>query len=141
MNKLVLLLVLFTVNVAFSNEVPKKALGQYEATVPSFEFVDNGHKLTASAYDVQITLKPNYMWYQCGSILLRGDYFQVNQDGDLVEIKTKVSNDVSIEFDMGLEVNQKTGSIVIKDLIGVPETKLVKRQIVLTKKPGRFKRL
>lgn len=125
----------------FSLNIPKKILGQYDAEVPAFEFEDNGRTLKASGYTISLVLKEEFMWYQTGTLKFLGEYKEVVEDGELVDIDVEITNEISIKFDIELVVNKKTGSVAINGLKGVPPVTAKKSEIVITKKNRGFKRL
>ncbi|OIQ37677.1 MAG: hypothetical protein BM555_00355 [Crocinitomix sp. MedPE-SWsnd] len=134
MNKALLIFALFASIVANSTVVPKVCLGQYEAKIPAFEFVDNDKTIKASAYDVKLVLFYDHIKYYCGEIELLGFYESVEDSSGEVNMAVTVTNSISIGFDFNLLLDKKTKSLKITGLNGVPEAQLSKRQIKLTKK-------
>jgi len=134
MKKALLTLVLFVSIAANSTDLPKVCLGQYEAKVPAFEFVDNNNTIKASAYDVKLVLFEDHIKYYCGEIELTGFYESVEDSSGEVNMAVTVTNSISIDFDFNLLLDKKTKSLKIIGLNGVPEAQLPKRQIKLTRK-------
>ena len=126
---------------ALSLNIPKKLMGQYDAEVPAFEFEDNGRTLKASGYTISLILKEEFMLYKTGILNFHGEYTDVAEKGDIIDIDVAITNEISIKFDIGLSVNKKTGLIAITGLHGVPPVTAKKREIVINKKNKGFKRL
>lgn len=114
--------------------IPKRLIGEYEASVPAFTFDDNGHTVQAAASTMSIILREDYLWYKTGMFQFYGEYQEVVEEGDFINVAVLLSNDLSVDFDMGLIINKKTGQIAVKGLTGVPEVSLEKRQITVHKK-------
>ena len=141
MKKVVLIAFLFCVTSAFSIAIPKKYLGQYDTEVPAFEFEDNGHTVTAGAYTMSIVLQEEYMWYQCGKLRFYGEYLELKDEGEVMDINVEVSNTISIGFDIDISINKNSGAVAVKGLKGLPNLAMKKREIVVTKKNRGFSRL
>lgn len=141
MKKLFLAFMLLTTLAHASIEIPKKILGEYQAVVPAFEFEDENHeKVQASSYVINIHLKSNHLLYKMGDLEMKGLYSELNEDGKFIDLAVNITNNVSIDFDLDLNINKKTGEIRMYGLKGVPEAKLEKKEIKKEKK-RRFRRL
>ena len=126
---------------AFSNTLPKKLVGQYEAIVPAFTFEYQNKELKAAAYQVSVILKSEFMIYRCGQLEFEGTYAKVDETAENVSLGIHIMNGRSVMFDFGIDIDPKTKTMMIKGLKGVPEAQLTPREILLTKKPGRMGRL
>lgn len=117
-----------------SNDLPKVCYGQYEAVMPAFEFMNNDKMYKASSYKVSIKLSPDVVYYKCGRLNFVGTYSNVGQLKDEVSMIVNISNSISVDFNFNVTVNKKTNNLKISGLKGLPETQMVKREIVLKRK-------
>ena len=134
MRKATLLFIFFIAINVKSNDLPKVCYGQYDAMMPAFEFEDNNKIHKASAYKVSIRLTPGVVYYTCGSLSFTGTYSNVDQEKEEISMLVSISNSISINFDFNVMVNKKTRNLKISGLTGLPDTEMVKRQIVLKRK-------
>ena len=110
-------------------------MGQYQAEVPAFEFEDNGHTVQASGYTLSIVLREDYMWYRTEMLEFYGEYTELKEEKDIIDVSIALSNDLSIDFDLDISYNKRTGALAIRGLKGVPEIQMSKQEIkVLHKK-------
>ena len=122
-------------------KIPKKIIGQYQAEVPDFDFEDNGRTVHASGYTLSLILKEEFMLYKSGILELQGSYKSLSENGGLIDLAVEISDNVAIEFDLGLTIDKKTGSIAVSGLKGLPEITLHKKEIQVEKNNRGFKRL
>lgn len=134
MKKILLFTFVFSFFTAFSVSIPKKLIGQYQTLVPAFEFEDNGHTVQASSYTLNLILREDYMWYRTEMLEFYGEYTELVEEGDIIDVSIALSNDLSIDFDIDISYNKKTGAIAVKGLKGVPELEMIKKEIKVVQK-------
>ncbi|MCB9223675.1 MAG: hypothetical protein R2780_04130 [Crocinitomicaceae bacterium] len=117
-------------------DFPEKFLGEYNAEIESykFEYSDNYHR--ASSHSIRIILQEDMVWYQSGKVTLEGSYKNVKKAGDNYTFDINVNNNRSIDFDFNIDINKKTGIIILSGLNGVPSTRMIKKLDKPTKNKG-----
>lgn len=134
MKKFILITFVLSLSTAFSISIPEKIIGQYQAEIPSFEFEDNGRTVHAAGYTLNLLLREDYMWYKTDMLEFYGEYTDLKEKGDIFDVSIAVSNDLSIDFDLDISYNKKTGSLAVKGMKGLPEVELTKRREIKVNK-------
>ena len=127
MKRAVILTLCFFAFVANSTDLPKGLVGQYYEEMEAFSFVHNDIELSASSQDIEVLFTEKGVLYSSGTLEYRGEYQFVAQDDKKYVIKTKMSNDLSMSFEINLVYDKKTKTVVIAGKNGIPDAFLEKK--------------
>ena len=117
----------FFAYVANSTDLPKGLVGQYSGEMEAFSFIHNDIEISAASQDIKILFTENGILYTSGTIEYRGAYQLVFQDDKKYIIKTIMSNDKSMSFEMNLVYDKKLKSVVMTGENGIPDALLEKK--------------
>ena len=121
-------------------DIPEKFLGEYSAEIESYKFKDNENYYKASAHMIKVVLKEDMVWYQSGKMIIEGSYRNVHKVGADYLFDINISNSKSIDFNFNIDINKKTGVILLSGLKGIPDTRMSKK-MDKPEKNNRFGRL
>ncbi|MEO9533577.1 MAG: hypothetical protein ABJG68_01155 [Crocinitomicaceae bacterium] len=127
MKRALVICLVFMSFVANSTDLPKGLVGQYFGEMEAFDFVHNDKELSASSHEIEILFTENGVLYSTGTMEYRGEYQFVAQDDKKYIIKTKMTNDLSMSFELKLIYDKKTKTVTLDGDNGIPDTSLAKR--------------